>query len=55
LGDRSAAARHESVHGAAHLCFFAEDTGIFLPQLFTATIPQMSDDQSVNSRKCSPN
>ncbi|WP_372014344.1 class I SAM-dependent DNA methyltransferase [Tistrella mobilis] len=29
-------------------CFFAEDTGIFLPQLFTRTIEQMTDSRSGN-------
>ena len=30
-------------------CFFAEDTGIFLPHLFTRTIEQMSDSQAGNT------
>ncbi|GGB42520.1 hypothetical protein GCM10011505_24870 [Tistrella bauzanensis] len=32
-------------------CFFAEDTGIFLPQLFTRTIEQMSDSRSGNTHE----
>jgi hypothetical protein len=32
-------------------CFFAEDTGIFLPGLFTETIRQMSDSQSGNTHE----
>jgi N-6 DNA Methylase len=30
-------------------CFFAEDTGIFLPKQFTKTLEQMSDGQSGNT------
>jgi hypothetical protein len=30
-------------------CFFAEDTGIFLPKQFTKTLEQMSDSQSGNT------
>lgn len=32
-------------------CFFAEDTGIFLPGQFTSTIEQMSDPQSTNTHE----
>lgn len=32
-------------------CFFAEDTGIFLNQLFTKTVEQMSDSQSGNTHE----
>lgn len=32
-------------------CFFAEDTGIFLPKQFTKTLEQMSDGQSGNTRE----
>ncbi len=32
-------------------CFFAEDTGIFLPKQFTKTLEQMSDSQSGNTHE----
>lgn len=32
-------------------CFFAEDTGIFLPKQFTKTLEQMSDGQSGNTHE----
>lgn len=32
-------------------CFFAEDTGIFLPKQFTKTLEQMSDSQSGNTQE----
>jgi hypothetical protein len=32
-------------------CFFAEDTGIFLPGLFTSCLQQMTDPQSANTHE----
>lgn len=32
-------------------CFFAEDTGIFMPKQFTKTVEQMSDGQSGNTHE----
>lgn len=32
-------------------CFFAEDTGIFLPGLFTSCLQQMTDPQSTNTHE----
>lgn len=32
-------------------CFFAEDTGIFLPGLFTSCLKQMTDQQSANTHE----
>jgi hypothetical protein len=32
-------------------CFFAEDTGIFLPGLFTSCLQQMTDPQSINTHE----
>jgi hypothetical protein len=47
------ARRHELNQFMARLifCFFAEDTGIFQPHLFTRTIEQMSDSQSGNTHE----
>jgi hypothetical protein len=43
--------RHDMNQFMARLifCFFAEDTDIFRPQLFTDTLEQMTDRQSVNT------
>jgi hypothetical protein len=43
--------RHDMIQVMARLifCFFAEDTGIFLPQLFTAVVRQFADSQSGNT------
>lgn len=49
----SEARRHELNQFMARLifCFFAEDTGIFLPDLFTACIRQFTDAQSTNTHE----
>jgi len=49
----SIARRHELNQFMARLifCFFAEDTGIFLPDLFTACLGQFTDSQSTNTHE----